>query len=1091
MHLRASYRLFHRRRDNHRQTLLSMKFPLLLMSICCLQANAPAYSQTISLDLTNASLEQVFKEIKKQTGHRFVYARTEIRSSKPVTLSVTNQSLDYVLQAIFNNQPLSYVIEDSHVVIRKKMEAPLTLPPVSITGKVVNENGESLQGVTISVKGKNTATATNEKGEFTLSNLKTTDILIITSVGYQSQEIIIGKNEFLLVKLSIVINNLDETIVIAYGKTTRRLNTGSIGKVGADDISRQPVSNPLAALQGRVPGLFITQGNGLPGSNFSVLIRGRNSIENGSVPLFIIDGVPFSSDNLSQRSQLNANSPFNSINPLDIESIEILKDADATAIYGSRGANGVILITTKKGTSGKTKVEVDISRGWGKITRSMDMMHTPEYLQMRREAFKNDGAIPTASNAPDLLRWDTTRYTNWTKKLIGGTAGISKIQARLYGGNENTNFSLSTNYYKETTVFPSDEGNNRTSVNLGINHTSPGKAFTTAITAGYATDKSTLPRQDLTAFINLSPNSPPLYDSLSRLNWSEGGANFSNPIANLVRKYSGTIDRLTANALIDYHIIKELNVKASFGYNSIQYDELSTFPISSQNPASNPKGSSSIGSNDNRSWIIEPQIEYLKSINKLRVNALLGASWQENAASSFVIDASGYISDDLLQSVSAAASVTTTNSNYKYRYTAIFARMNLNLSDKYILNFTGRRDGSSRFGPNERFSNFGAVGFAWNFYHESFISKNLPVLSFGKLRGSYGVTGNDQIGDYQYLDTWINTPYAYQNQAGLYPIRLFNDKYSWERNLQMEFGIELGFAKDRATINASLFRKRSDNQLISYTLPTQTGFTGIIKNFPGVVQNQGIEISSVIFPIRKPELSWRITINWTKYVNKLKEFPGLNETAYAENYIIGKSLNIKRGYKYLGVDPQSGIYKFDDLNKDGTLNTEDYIYLGTLDPEFFGGIQNTIHYKSFEIDFLFQYIKQLGIDGIYGNMSRPGQRINQPSVLIDRWRNPSDISNYQKYTQSSISPAFKAGFNITNSGAALSDASYLRLKNLSVSYSIKFKPSSRLHFLSCRIYMTGQNLLTITSYNGSDPETQNRLSLPPLRVISTGIHLTL
>ena len=401
-----------------------MKLLILLVVFACVQVSATVYGQTVTLSVKNIPLEKVFKEIKRQTGFSFIYTRDQLEGSLPVNCNVVKAALKEVLSICFSNQPVLFVIEGNYVVVQTKhpILQPVSLLDslIDIRGHVVNKNGEPLIGATIITKNSNRGVSTNDKGDFFIKGVNENDMLTISSVGYYAEETAIDKKRFFLVTLRLAANSLEEMVVKGYYSTSRKLNTGNVVKINGTQITNQPISNPMLGLEGLVPGLLITQSNGLPGSRFTALIRGQNSIQNGNSPLFVIDGVPFLSDNdaLTQLSSMLANSPFNSIDPNNIESIEILKDADATAIYGSRGASGVILITTKKNTTGRNSLSLNISRGWGKVARSMEFMNTQQYLEMRKEAFFNDSIIPENYNAPDLISWDQNRYTDWKKNLL-------------------------------------------------------------------------------------------------------------------------------------------------------------------------------------------------------------------------------------------------------------------------------------------------------------------------------------------------------------------------------------------------------------------------------------------------------------------------------------------------------------------------------------------------------------------------------------------------------------------------------------------------------------------------------------------------
>jgi TonB-linked SusC/RagA family outer membrane protein len=1082
--------------------LLMRKSKLTLLLAAFMLLSATAFSQTLQLNVKNMPLEKAFREIESKVPQRFVYTRDMLAQSQPVTVNVRDVSLQKILELVFQNQPLEFSVNEKFVIVRLKSVSLISNKTENrIQGKVLNERGEAMSGVTISVKGKTQSVATDMEGNFSIENISENALLEVSNVGYAKQVINIKGQSQITIKLDLVVTTLDETIIVAYGTTTRRLNTGTVSKVSAKEIAQQPVSNPIAALQGRVPGLFITQQNGLPGSNFSVLIRGRNSIQNGTSPLFIIDGVPFlnDADRLTQRGgSLNANNPFNSINPLDIESMEVLKDADATAIYGSRGANGVILITTKKARSGKTTVDANFLSGWGNVTRTMQYMNTPEYLAMRREAFRNDNVTPTQANAYDLLSWDTTRQTDWKKLLIGGTARVSNASLRLSGGGIQTNFTFSTQYYRETTVFPSDNALERATTALNFQHQAIDKKFDVSFSTTFAHQKSSLPQTDLTQYITLAPNAPTLYDSLGRLNWRENNGSFTNPLATLFNEHNGTTQRLTSNLTASYRFAKKFRFKISLGYNSIFFDETTLRPIASQDPASNPKGSASFGTNKVNTWIIEPQLEYNTLFGrKGELSVLAGITGQESINKSSLIEGNGYVDDALLKSVQGAASTISTNGYGQYRYEAVYSRINLRWDRRFLLNLTARRDGSSRFGADRRFANFGAIGVGWIFSNESFINNKISFLSYGKVRMSFGVTGNDQIGDYKYLDIYTPTTFTYQGLPSLRPMQLFNAEYSWERNKKFETAIELGFWKDNLLINLNWFRNNSDNQLISYNIPAQTGFNNVTRNFPGEVLNYGYEIEATGNIIKNNNVRWTSSINLTIARNKLLSFPDLASSSYVSTYAVGQPLNLFFGYQYKGVDPQIGVYVFEDKNRDGVItaqngnNFNDYVLLGTTDPDYYGGFQNEVSYGKFKLNFLFQFVKQLGRHPVYSNSTLYGAiNANLPVYVLNHWAAPGDIAPYQKYSQKTTSnPAATANRQMATSSAALTDASFARLKNVELQYTLPSAWMNRLKLSDAKIYLQAQNLFTLTSFEGADPEAGARQSLPPLRMVAAGINL--
>lgn len=1088
-------RIASRRDSRFRNFLLTAAFLLV--------APLAGQAQGINLSLKNARLDRVFRELEKQTRYRFVYAKEDLEAARPVSLRLVQATLEQALDRALLNQPVAYSITDQIVMIRQKaVPNPPPVTPASaatVRGKVVDEQGEAQIGASIIIKETGEGTMSDDMGNFSLHTAPRSATLVVSSLGHSKQEVALKGQSFIVITLHRQISSLDETVIIAYGTTTRRLNTGSISKVSSRDISRQPVSNPLAALQGRVPGLLVTQANGLPGSNFTVRLRGQNSIQSGNSPLFIIDGIPFLSDadQLTQRSSLNANSPFNTLNPSDIESIEVLKDADATAIYGSRGANGVILITTKKARSGKTAVEASFSAGWGRVSRTMNYLNTRQYIQMRREAFGNDGVEPDAGTAPDLLLWDTTRYTNWKKFLIGGTAHTTKAAARLSGGSNTTKFSLGLNYYTEGTVFPGKAQTTVRTAMLQVTHHSEDDRFTAVISTTFGNDQSNLVSEDLTVYIKMPPNQYKLLDAAGNLVWSEGGVSNGNPLAKLRNIYNGATSRLTSNATLSYKLMPGLVLRTSTGLNSVGFEEKALSPIAAQNPVYAPQGSAFFGHRLLRSWIVEPQAEYTASVWKKGLLTLLGgASWQENRSQSTGVTGYGYTDDARLNDLAAAGTLLATNSESQYRYQSIFARLTANWANTYLLNLTARTDASSRFSPERQWADFGAVGGAWIFTEAAGLKKRLPFLNYGKLRASYGITGNDQIGDYQYLDSYSGTLYPY-GAAGLQPTRLYNPDYSWERNTKWEGAIEIGVLENRIVATVGWYRNRSSNQIINYSLPSQTGFTTVLKNFPGIVENTGLEGSLTTEPVRRNGFVWTSSFNISRNRNRLIAFPGILSSSYATSYIIGQPLDVRLGFEYTGIDPQTGVYQFSDLDHDGTISYPsgsqlmDYRVLGTLTPTFFGGWQNTFAYKAWNVDVFFQFVRQKGLHPVFQFVNTPGSYLtNQPVAVLDRWQKPGDRPGYERYTQDFGNPAFyPAAFFMASSSGVLTEASYIRLKNASLSYTLPWSWLTSHGIEAAKLYIQSQNLLTITRYEGADPEVLNPSALPTLRMVTVGAQL--
>jgi TonB-linked SusC/RagA family outer membrane protein len=1062
-----------------------------------LHVSAAGYTQgKITLSLKKAPLQKVFAAIKSQSGYAVWYDMAILKNTTPVNIKVKDVSLEEALAIACKDQPLEFHITDKMIVITTKTDKPGNDPPekIDVKGRVVNEKGEPLEGAAILIKGSNIGTQTDVNGDFEISSEFKNVELEVSYTGYKSQIVSTHGGTFLEIVLLLSNNPLDQVQVIAYGATSKRLNTGNVSTVTDSEIQKQPVSNPLAALEGHIAGVEIQQNTGMPGGSFSIKIRGQNSLRNsltnnGNLPLYLIDGVPFPSTSLSSVYTSSANlqfgSPLSAVNPADIESIDILKDADATAIYGSRGSNGVVLITTKKGKNGKTKVGINAHTGIGQVAHRMQLLNTQEYLEMRNEAKANDQATPYSYDYDINGDWDSTRYTDWQKVLIGGHAVMNNLQASVSGGNANTQFLLGGGYLKETTVFPGDFADQKGSVHFNLNHTSENHRFKINASWNYLMDRNDLFPNDLTNLAtSLPPDAPPLYNSNGQLNWQNG--TWVNPVSLLERKYISTTNNLIGNLILSYQIAKCLLIRTSLGYNNISMQELSTVPIASLNPIYISQGSSQLANSNLHSWIAEPQAEYHNNLFHGAVSILAGMTFQQNRKSSQTLQATGFTDDALLANIQAASAINViVADNSDYKYVGGFARINYNFQEKYLLNLTGRRDGSSRFGSNRQFANFGAAGTAWIFSNTSFVKNHLPFISFGKLRASYGITGSDQIGDYGFLDSYSPTAYPYQI-AGLIPARLANSNYAWETNRKMEGAMELGFLNDQIFISAAYFRNRTSNQLVGYSLSEVTGFNSIQANLPAVVQNAGWEFEWTSTNIHTKYFSWSSSINLTIPNNKLIAYPNISASAYAYTYKVGESLFKKALFQSEGVDPQTGLYSYYDVDKNGSIDyPTDLQFLKSVGRRYYGGFENKVSYKNISLSFMFQFVDQTGYSYLQ-NYSSPGRFGNQPSVVLSRWRQSGDKTNIQQYT-SSVTPAFFAYLNAYSSDLILSDASFIRLKNISISYDFPESFISKLHGQTFRLYGQAQNIFTLTHYKGLDPENQNSNVLPPLRVLTVGL----
>ncbi|MCS3800133.1 SusC/RagA family TonB-linked outer membrane protein [Niastella sp. OAS944] len=1121
-----------------------MKLVVVILLAGCLQVQATGYGQNVTIALKDAPLEKLFKEIKKQTNYKFLYVDRLVRNAKRITVDVKNASVEDVLHQCLKEQSLGYEIKEKLIVIVPKANPQNSierkLPSSNIKdvrGIVTDENGVPTQGVNIVVRGTSKGTTTNAKGEFYLKDLDENAVLIITSVGYNRQEVSIKSNDYITLKLSVAVGNLDELQVIAYGTTSKRFNTGNVITIKSTEIVRQPVQNPLLALQGRVPGLEVTQMTGLNGGAVTARVQGRNSFRSAALdPLIVIDGVPYPSvlsysgieggsilDGLPVSGAggfLQGGSPLNYINPNDIESIDILKDADATAIYGSRAGNGAILITTKRGKEGKTKINVSLQQGWAKVERKVSMMNTRQYLDMRYEAYMNDGVDistlrPRGSNY-DVTLWDTTRYTDWQKTLIGGTAQYSDVSANISGGSSTMQYLVSGTYSRQTTVFPGSFDDKKGGLHFNVNGQSTNQKLKLQLSGNYVYDRNILPPIDLTEqSILLAPNSPYLYNSDGTLNWepnAAGNSSWVNPLSYIyAQEFTNITKNLVGNMSIGYKLMPGLEIKSSFGYNNINSILYKANRLESFRPERRATSQrfANFSTRNMNSWIIEPQLQYSGSFGNSKLEVLLGSTHQRNNNDVLTQGASGFTNDLLMKSLAAATSSFVIESSANtYKYVAFFGRLNYNWNSKYLINLTGRRDGSSRFGDNNKFHNFGSIGLGWIFSEEHWAKKHMPFLSFGKIRGSFGTTGNDQIADYSYLSLYyVNSlQIPYQNSSSIVVDQISNPNLQWEETRKLLIGIDVGILNDRILLNANFAHNRSSNQLINYKLPTVTGFNAINDNFGATIQNTSWEFMLTTTNVKGKVIQWTSILNLTIPKNKLVSFPNIDQTPYGQkssNFMVGQPLGItKADQHYIGVDPATGFYQVADSSglpipvTDYPNYPKDYFnIIVNTNAQLYGGFQNTISYKAFQLDFLFQFIRRRGPKQLYysnGNYRPPGtfswDAANQPVTLVNRhWQKPGDQAEFARYNSDEtllVYPPF------TDIGYSF-DASYIRLKNVSLSWQIPSRWRHKAHLENAQVYFRSQNLITITKFTGLDPETQNITSLPPLTVWTIGVKLEL
>lgn len=1120
---------------------LIMRLTTVILIATFMQLSAAGFAQRITLSQKKAPLGKIFREIHNQIGYDFLYDKELLDTKQSVTIITNNEPLEEVLLKCLSNQSLEYSIQDKTIFIKEKKKSVLDLllnvfSAMDTRGKVIDENGNPVVGATVKVKGGNRSVVTDALGDFTLTGLSADAVLEVSYVGFATKTIKAAAK--ITIRLTMLTNELAEVMVNkGYYSETQKLSTGNSVTVNAADIEKQPVLNPLLALQGRVPGLQITQSSGVTNGPLNILIRGRSSLNDvvGNNPLFVIDGIPYQSLLLSDPLGNNGGNgivasspqgnPLNYINPNDIASITVLKDADATAIYGSRGGNGVILITTKQGRPGLMSVGINVNQGFMQTPGSLKLMNTQQYLDMRREAFRNDGLpvpnISTDANDPNYDvngTWSQTANTDWQKELIGKFAAYTNVNLSLSGGSESVQYSIRGTYNRQGNLYPGNFDDNRGGLSFNLTTSSKDKKFKLDLIGNLLKDNNQNAQSDATAYTLRAPNAPESLNADGTLNF--GGLNSdnaNNPLAYTLRTYSNRTDNIVLSLRPSYTIAKGLVATANIGYTDLNSNIKIKQPLASFSPLYLSVISASTVNplintlNNQQTWIAEPQISYDFQLKKVHIKALVGTTFQNSADEGHYFVGNNFVSDAVIGNLANAGSLFSgDNGTSKYHYNAVFSRLNFNLADKYILNLTGRRDGSSKFGPGRQFGNFYSFAGAWIFSSEKFIENNFSFLSLGKLRASYGTSGNDNISNYTYYDSYatrgVNT---YQGMTGFAPLSLANPNVAWEENAKLEVAMDLGLFKDRIFLTGAYYRNRTSNQLLAYTIPSYTGFSSIPNyNFPATVQNSGIELSLATKNIAAKQFQWSSTFDIAFNRNKLLKFDDLANSNYASLLEIGQPVAGRvMTWIYTGINPETGLYTA--LKNDGTTGSDagNYVYrdgnyqtkvINTL-PKYIGGMNNSFHYKSLQLDIFLQFVKQTGrlslsdyapgffSTGLYDQLFTSGS--NVPVEYLDRWQKPGDQATYQRYTQSA--EGIQAYGTWTASDAAYVDASFIRAKNVTLSYRLPAPFTDKLRIRNATMNLTAQNLFTITPYKGRDPETQSYGTLPPLKVFVLGLQINL
>lgn len=951
----------------------------------------------------------------------------------------------------------------------------------SVTGRVSDDTGASLPGVNVLVKGTQQGATTNADGRFTLSAPAGAITLTFSYIGYRTQEIPVSNAQTNLdVSLNADDRSLSEVVVVGYGTQRKIETTGSIASIKSADLVQTPVANVAQGLQARVAGVQVSQNTGAPGGNISVRIRGTNSINGNSEPLYVVDGIQ-----ISNGGGINEVSPLSTINPNDIESVEILKDASASAIYGSRAANGVVLITTKRGRTGATRVTIDSYYGVQNATKTLPVLNAAQFAQLENEVFKNS-YYPNPASLGEGVNW---------QGVIFRQAPIQNHQLSINGGNDKTQLALSANYFSQDGIII-NSAFSRYSFRLNVDHRISERvkigtsilgsyALNDGITTGSQTigDGAVVTGSILGAAIGAPPTLLPYRPDGTLFPFGEqAGGQYReviNPLSFASVLNQTAIRRTLANVYADFAILKGLTYRASFNVdmqNRLQ-DTYSPRSIVNQSDLNDNAGSGSKSNGNNLALLHESILTYAQTFGQhhsVKATAVF-ASQTENANSN-TISATGFPNDATQnEALQLALTRTVSSSRSSQRLDSYLARINYGFRDRFFLDLTARVDGSSKFGDNHKYGLFPAVSGAWRLIEEPF-AKNLSWLSDLKLRVSYGITGNaGGLNPYQSLATVsasgsdynINHGYV----TGINPSGIANPDLRWERSAQSDIGLDISLLNNRVSVVVDAYQKTTRDLLYVKSLPLSSGYGTITGNFASL-RNKGLEFAVNARLLDGP-LKWSVSGNMTLNRNEVLDLDGGTTrerfiTAYSL-LKVGSPLGVFKTYVFDGInqtgetilpgyDGRLGGQKVKDINGDGTISSADQIITGNPNPAFIYGFSTNLSYKRFDIN---AFLAGSQGNDIY-NASRLsfemplGQR-NQFAGLANRWSATNPSNQYVS--------GFQAGrLPITN--YVMEDGSYLRCKNLTLGYTLP--PIKGIQQI--RVYASANNLFTITNYSGFDPE---------------------
>jgi len=1059
--------------------LLMMKMTILLICTLSLQSFATdGFGQdNITLRLDNATLRKAFREIERQTSFRFVYNEEVVPNDQKVSIHVEEQPLNAVMRKLLDKTSLTFRVMSSDLVVIStevdKENANQPIPaPVAIKGKIVNRSNQPVANVSIVEKGTNNGTVSSEDGNFTLTVLNEQAVLVISSVGFKTQEASLNGRSSITIQLQEENVQMNEVIVVGYGTQRRGDVTGAIGSVPKSRLSQVPVTNLLHAIEGSVAGLNITQTSSVPGSSAAILIRGQNTIGASSNPLIIVDGVPFN----------KAGGLTNDINPNDIASIEVLKDASATAIYGVNGANGVILITTKRGTTGKPVIRYNGYVGFDNLAHWLTPLAPQDYVNKYAD-YKQQ--FPTASqtvlpNAYEIANYNAGKTVDWLDEATQQGI-IQDHNLSISGGTKDARYYLSGEYMKQKgavkgyqyhraslrsnlDVNITDFLTAGTSLSFSGNNYDGGRAnfYLAAAMSPYGTEYNSAGGYEI------YPMSPELL--------------YNNPLLGLTTDRVDRSNNLTGNGYAEVKfggVLSGLKYRLNTGYTYIS----TRFGSYTGRAANNTIGAASESSSETNHWVVENIVTYNKSwrLHHIDFTGLYSSEQRNYFAQAF--NSTGFINDELsFYNMGAGATVSagtifsgqpfTGTYRDKYGLISQMGRINYSYKSRYLLTVTARRDGSSVMGANtDKYGVFPSMAIGWNMSDESFMS-NVDFINNLKLRSSYGKAGNEAISVYQTIttDATARFPFGGTSTVGVLASNLGNANLHWETSKTFNIGMDFGVLKNRINGSIDLYNTTTDGLILRRFLPTATGYNSILDNL-GITKNRGIEITLNTENITTKSFQWQMSIVFSSNKNEIVDLYGDKKDDLGNRWFIGHPIGVIYDYKMVGVwqvgdDPSSvdpgakpGDLKFADINGDKKINADDRMILGQTRPKWTGGLTNTFHYKNLHLNIFIQTVQGALKNNVTLTYADEAGRMNIPGAT----------GYWTATNKSNTRPSLAYNPNVRGYGYP-SDNSYTRIKDVTLSYIFSQNMLDKLKLSGLTIYASGRNLYTFTDWIGWDPE---------------------